>query len=396
MKYHIIKMAKLSSYLSTYQLTVVVLFLLLPAIIHSFNATSNTSSAAKAQPTPPTAFRNNNANNAADDEDSDDPGAPSSPDITETASEEDFPYQAAVFFASTGRHICSGTIIAPRRVLTAAHCVTSSELIIHAPRILAVMAGSRVRSDLPDANRTIRRVQQIRVHPEFFRSAPHHDVAVLTLSRHDLTLRPPPLPHDKKVGMLSRTPAVGHRYMAAVPLSGRNSDKLVVSQRRRHQYSMAPGNDTALLECVVSGWAETTWTDAPDLLKYTFVQPIPNAECVRRMGNAAYLIGHDTLCAIGANHEDAASGDSGGPLVCNGQLFGVVSFAPRAKRSGVPGIYARISHEVVDWIRTDQADSESGAEPVGARRHGGKWIIVVAVAVGFGSMLDSVWLLWGT
>lgn len=60
------------------------------------------------------------------------------------------------------------------------------------------------------------------------------------------------------------------------------------------------------------------------------------------------------VCAGGEEGKDACKGDGGGPMVCESkgkwQLTGVVSWGIGCGQSGVPGVYARVSH-YLDWIQ---------------------------------------------
>lgn len=292
-----------------------------------------------------------------------------------TATEGQFPYQTALFHASTGSHICGGAIISARRILSAAHCVTSADLVVRAPRIFAIMAGTIVRSDRPAGHRQVRRVRRISVHPRFLRETPHYDLAILTLSGDALRLEP-------MDSVLLGRAALGRPFMAAVPLasvvertpaSRASMRRSWVALQAAHNVS-APGGGEP--HCVVSGWGRTKTTDAPVLLQYAAVRPVPNEVCAERLGNVRGLIGEDMMCALGASREDSAAGDSGGPLVCDGQLVGVVSFGPRVEQPGVPGVYARVADNL-EWIRSVEAEERSGAE----RRCGADWWQTMAMAM---------------
>lgn len=277
----------------------------------------------------------------------------------QTAVDDQFPYQAAIFFASTGRHICGAAIISTHRILSAAHCVTSDELIVRSPRIFAITAGTIMRSNLPAQRRRIGRVKHIAVHPQFLRDPPHSDLAVLTLSGDGFALDWPVSERFQH----SPRQQQQRPHLAAVPLNGRahrsaRSKELIQQDWHEklaaHNVNMLTAAEPSRSYCVVSGWGRTHTTEAPMRLQFAAVRLMPNYECVERMGRAGGLIGDDMLCALGGSKEDAASGDSGGPLVCGGELFGIVSFGPRQEQPGVPGIYARVS-DALDWIDSDQA-----------------------------------------
>lgn len=97
---------------------------------------------------------------------------------------------------------CTGTLIAPRLVLTAAHCVIDPRL----GSVLEVLFGSDVAA--PDA--VIRRVSQVAIHPDYRTDGDPADLAVLVLAE---TAPVPPVP-------LNATPLDGTLVDQSVRLVG--------------------------------------------------------------------------------------------------------------------------------------------------------------------------------
>lgn len=197
---------------------------------------------------------------------------------------------------------CGGSVIGPRHVLTAAHCVAG----LKASRITVVSGRPRL-SDESTGQRT--GVARIAVDPEWNDATGSADTAVLTLTRE------------------VAAPAV----------------------------SLARSGDGAGTRAVVSGWGRTSADpddEGSDVLREVAVT-------VRSHGACRASYGEDyrrsvMLCA-GTARADACEGDSGGPLVVAGPggraaQIGVVSFgADECATGDAPGMYTRVSDRAA-WI----------------------------------------------
>jgi trypsin len=218
-----------------------------------------------------------------------------------------WPYAVAIY--RKGRLHCGGSVIAPTKVLTAAHCVDGFNLAN-----FAVIAG---RPNLRDAAAgQILTVASGRVHPDFEETG-LHDVAVLNLAQ-PANVTPVSLPTAEQ--------------NAATTFTG------------------------ALLR--VAGWGAVTpfGVHLSPFLKTTFEKVRTDARCLRAYTRDLFAP-ESMICALGNRrkksgrfkiHTSACSGDSGGPLVADTPtgpvVVGTVSFGGAlCGLPGAPTVYSRIS-----------------------------------------------------
>lgn len=212
---------------------------------------------------------------------------------------KDHPWQVALQFK--GEFFCGGSIVAPKWVLTAAHCFQSG----------AAAGDWRAKSGVTDHTRvgTWAGVDLVVIHEAFKSVADGNDLALIKL----------------------KAPAKGKLIALAAP-----SIKLPLAQP---------------LE--VTGWGKTeSGAPSPVLLKAT-VPYVDTAVCNEP---ASYDGGVEPGMLCAGRREggvDACAGDSGGPLVWRTSdgpvLVGVVSAGVGCAKRLKYGIYTRVS-EYRDWI----------------------------------------------
>jgi trypsin len=207
------------------------------------------------------------------------------------ASTADYPYVVALT-TSSGFQFCGGSLAAPNKVVTAAHCTKGER-----PSAIRVVAG---RTRLSTGEGTVARVSSIWVHPRYTSATVGYDVSVLTLDR-NLTYRTVPL---------------------------------------------ASGSDTGLyragIQSTILGWGLTSenGSDTSDVLQKATVPLTSDSDC-----SNAYS-GYNATAMVCAGYPqggvDTCQGDSGGPLVAGGKLIGITSWGEGCAEAGYPGVYTRV------------------------------------------------------
>jgi secreted trypsin-like serine protease len=211
-----------------------------------------------------------------------------------------------------GMQFCGGTIVAPQKVLTAAHCAVG-----RSTRDLRVVAGREDKLD-KDSGVSVAPAD-IWIHKQYVSADEGEDVAVLTLRK-----------------ALPYTP---------LPIAE-------LTDRALYQ----PGTPLRAL-----GWGRTSENGKTSrfLLQAT-VPVLPDDYCVETYPQ---FVKTDMFCAgYESGRIDTCQGDSGGPIVANGKLVGVTSWGEGCARKGKPGVYVRLSryakdlHPVVDALPTGVVD----------------------------------------
>ncbi|KAK2584417.1 hypothetical protein KPH14_006799 [Odynerus spinipes] len=210
----------------------------------------------------------------------------------------EFPYQVSL--REGGGHVCGGSIISDRHILTAAHCIVDWRI---PNEYYTVVTGTNYIKDSGE----VHQVKAIRYHKSYKgtqASSWVNDVAIILLEK------PIQFNELQKPIQMMRTELPANAYL------------------------------------ILSGWGKI-YKDGPlpyHLLK-TDMYLQDKSSCYAQHPDTIY---NSQICAINRYGVGACQGDSGGPLVYNNQLAGIVSWViPCAL--GISDIFTKVSAHI-DYI----------------------------------------------
>jgi secreted trypsin-like serine protease len=201
----------------------------------------------------------------------------------------DHPY--AVFLTTaSGFQFCGGTLVSPRKVVTAAHCAVGQ-----GRADIRVVAG---RDDKQSDAGVVVKVIGVWVHPDFTGVRSGADVAVLTLA-----------------ARVSYRPAA------------------IATDQRPYR----PGTPATVL-----GWGRTSeGGQASRYLLGATVPVVADPDCARAYPDFAPT---SMVCAgFPGGGVDTCQGDSGGPMIVSDTLVGIASWGDGCARPNKPGVYTRVA-----------------------------------------------------
>lgn len=209
----------------------------------------------------------------------------------EDAPKHEFPWQISLrALANLGQHICGGSIINERQVLTAAHCVEPAF-----SKFDTVIAGAHSRNFETGHQR--RSVETLEAHVDHNNPRFNNDIAIITVSE----------PFDFS------DPNVQ-------PIDWFKLDDDEIPEQTI---------------CNSTGWGQTSGINPfpPNALQWAQIPIQTNENCQNSYQGSA-TITEGMICA-GNTQQTVCNGDSGGPLVCPdsngvGKLAGIVSFGMTA------------------------------------------------------------------
>jgi Secreted trypsin-like serine protease len=220
-------------------------------------------------------------------------------------------WQFAVALEQRRRLICSGSLIAPTKVLTAAHCVKGGKR-----RQLAVLAGSPWIS--PHRRGPRIKVTAVVIDPAYNGHKDAHDFAVLTLG------------------------------------SAPDAQPIALPTKAESQRATRPGQTVRS-----GGWGTRSafGFNVARRLKTTKERIFQARKCDRAYGKSRGFMEASMICVLGKRirrihsrlpfHTTSCEGDSGGPLVADTpggpRLIGAVSSGVFPCGLGGPSIYARVA-----------------------------------------------------
>jgi trypsin len=206
-----------------------------------------------------------------------------------TASSGTYPWVVSMRRSATSSHICGGSILTTRTILTAAHCCDGSS-----------SAAIRYNSLNHGSGGTIISSSRVIIHGSYSSSTINNDVCVIQLA---------------SAMTLGQTNAQAVTLATSEPTSGSAN---------------------------VCGWGTTSsgGSTLPSALLHVNVPYVSRATCQSNYGASSITA---SMICYGQSGRDSCQGDSGGPLTVGNTQVGVVSWGRGCAAAGFPGVYANVA-----------------------------------------------------
>ncbi|XP_073827934.1 chymotrypsin-2-like [Musca autumnalis] len=204
-------------------------------------------------------------------------------------------------------HLCGGSILTPRIILTAAHCLKTHKRTTR-PSGLEVVAKTPKRL-YKSPQSQILSVSDVIIHPDYSSVFFHNDIGIVKLEDEIL-------------------------------LDGTLAEKISLPNSKPITHS----------KCTVVGWGRMYEKGPfPNEVLYVNLTIYDTSHCKKKFPD----FGEKKICAGDMEHSerDSCNGDSGGPLICNDVVAGIVSYGFGCARK-VPSVYTDV-YSYLDWIEAN-------------------------------------------
>ncbi|KAF2885288.1 hypothetical protein ILUMI_20876, partial [Ignelater luminosus] len=256
---------------------------------------------------------------------------------------EDNPYVVSIQQIEAS-HICGGSIIHERWILSASHCITENKCVgkncrdvLKDPREFQIYAGTADLEPL-SGGAQVREIAKFVKHPSFSRPLLHNDIALIKMKN--------PFVFGKKVNLI-RIPQVPF-------LRGRDVSQNYRECRALGWGARKPRSGVGYEELSEQEKLEIQDDLVSPILLEVSLPVIPLVWC-QSLINRQYITTRHMCTMYVAGGKDACEGDSGGPLVCNTtnlplMQYGITSWGHGCARPNTPAVFTR-TDTYYDWIQ---------------------------------------------